>query len=420
MIRLLKQLLQDQKGYGTFALALIGILVVSFIVVPFLGLLPTHLIATEKSAASVTTLSSGSGGVEHALWRLAYEAGFADSLDSQNPTTSYNLNINNTDVTVTVTKVLPPDQVSSDLKLRVTKSVTPTTATPGVPETFTYTIQIENEKENSEQVNDLRDTLPPGFSYVLGSSSGITSSDPTINPNPNGDLLKWAFNPQITFQPGEIKTQSFQATATSSEGVHCNNVRITPTNSQTGPTAKIIVGNPPSTGCPGASLELTKTVTPTTANLLETTTFTYTISIENTGAVSLALQEIRDVLPWGGFTYVSGFSSGVTTSDPTETLLADGRWELTWNISPGLTTNPGETKTQTFQSRATLESDTHCNEVWVTTPETSPPETYSWPTACVTVPASKFDVESITGGVTVRVNTIISGSTSMVRSWQIE
>ncbi|MEE8159978.1 MAG: hypothetical protein V3T78_11545, partial [Dehalococcoidia bacterium] len=67
--------------------------------------------------------------------------------------------------------------------------------------------------------------------------------------------------------------------------------------------------------------------------------------------------------------YVTGSSSGVTTSDPTQVFDADlQRWKLTWGESgeelPLFTILSGETKTQVLKAKGTLESGgNYLNEV---------------------------------------------------------
>ena len=61
-------------------------------------------------------------------------------------------------------------------------------------------------------------------------------------------------------------------------------------------------------------------------------TFTYTITIENTGTDHLHPTQVRDLLPVG-FTYVPGTTSGdITVADPATTLF-QGRQRLTWDFS---------------------------------------------------------------------------------------
>ncbi len=71
-----------------------------------------------------------------------------------------------------------------NLELLVRKKVTNIRVlAPGETET-TYTISIENATTNALPVTKMVDFLPPGFIYQTGSSTGISSSDPTSVPNP--------------------------------------------------------------------------------------------------------------------------------------------------------------------------------------------------------------------------------------------
>ncbi len=51
-----------------------------------------------------------------------------------------------------------------------------------------YTITITNPNPNPVTLNSITDTLPAGFSYVLGSTSGVTTNDPAAN----GQMLSWS------------------------------------------------------------------------------------------------------------------------------------------------------------------------------------------------------------------------------------
>ncbi|MEE9262602.1 MAG: hypothetical protein V3U95_08530 [Dehalococcoidia bacterium] len=180
MIRLLKQLLQDQKGYATFALALIGMLVVSFIVVPFLGLLPTHLIATEKSASRLIGMYSAGSGVEYTLWELLNNPNFDSGLSPTTPSKNITVESNEETITVTVTKVFTSETLQGQ-GMDIDKQVTPTSASAGVPETYTYTLTLTNIGTGTNTINQVVDLLPAGFAYVPGSTTGLTTFDPSIS-----------------------------------------------------------------------------------------------------------------------------------------------------------------------------------------------------------------------------------------------
>ncbi len=104
-----------------------------------------------------------------------------------------------------------------NLGIRVDKNVEPPEALPGVETEFTYTITVENTTAVDLPVHQIEDLLPPGFIYVVGSSSDITASDPSEELDPN--LLRWrlvwgdaATEPPLTTIPaGQSKTQVFKA-----------------------------------------------------------------------------------------------------------------------------------------------------------------------------------------------------------------
>ena len=81
-----------------------------------------------------------------------------------------------------------------------------------IPQTFTYTILVQKTGAVTLHLEKLKDLLPEGLSYVMGSSSGITGGDPSVSNAGSRLELIWTFSP-AEIQPGETKTQEFQATA---------------------------------------------------------------------------------------------------------------------------------------------------------------------------------------------------------------
>lgn len=76
--------------------------------------------------------------------------------------------------------------------LITSKTADSATSTPGAHNG--YTITIENTNPSPVTLNSITDTLPTGFSYVSGSSSGVTSADPTVS----GQTLTWAGPLQVS------------------------------------------------------------------------------------------------------------------------------------------------------------------------------------------------------------------------------
>ncbi|MBI2867042.1 MAG: DUF11 domain-containing protein [Chloroflexi bacterium] len=358
-----------------------------------LGLASTLSVDSRIKTTIVKSQYATMGGVQHAIHRLTNEAGYLSSLTAGVPST-YTLTLGGEDVDITVEKLVvmppPPSDIGTDASQRIqtTKVVTPTTAEPDTLTDFTYTITVENRDDEARNLTKVHDRLPSGFSYVPGSTSGVTTSDPSIS----GQVLTWDTAPLgITLQPGQSVTLTFHSQASVGEANYCNEAWIEPGGEQTssGPTAKITVGSPPNGLCQGAAVDVAKTVDPQVALSNVLSSFTYTITIENGGTVVLNMSQIRDLLP-PFFFYVSGSAAGdITTSNPQINMFS-GRQRLTWAFSPQVQVQPGQTKTLTFQATAQAGPGDYWNEVWVTLDEFANP-VYTWPTAPVTI----LDVVSI-------------------------
>jgi len=61
--------------------------------------------------------------------------------------------------------------------------------------TYTYTVTITNTDSEPNYLKSIWDTLPDGFTYVAGSSSGITGSDPQVT----GGGLRWNLGPDFVY-----------------------------------------------------------------------------------------------------------------------------------------------------------------------------------------------------------------------------
>ena len=85
---------------------------------------------------------------------------------------------------------------------------------------------------------------------------------------------------------------------------------------------------------PSSAIQVTKSVTPQSVVPNTPTDYTYTISLENTGATPLDITAITDELPLG-LTY-KGPTSGISIKDPTTKMVA-GRQLLRWEVEEGFT-----------------------------------------------------------------------------------
>jgi uncharacterized repeat protein (TIGR01451 family) len=120
--------------------------------------------------------------------------------------------------------------------LTTTKTADSATAEAG--STDGYTITISNPNATPVPLDSIFDTLPSGFTYIPGSTTGMTTSDPTID----GQTLTWS-------EPGIVPAEDsaglhFQVTVSSTPGTYTNSAGATAGSfsvAPTGPTAPITV-----------------------------------------------------------------------------------------------------------------------------------------------------------------------------------
>jgi len=112
-----------------------------------------------------------------------------------------------------------------------------------------YTITISNPNTAAATLNSITDTLPTGFTYTPGSSTGATTADPTIA----ASTLTWAG--PIAVPPGGTAVLHFGVTVSSTPGTYTNQATAdagADTVAGTGPTAPITVGGGGGGGPPAA------------------------------------------------------------------------------------------------------------------------------------------------------------------------
>ncbi|MBI2836563.1 MAG: hypothetical protein HYX85_02590 [Chloroflexi bacterium] len=219
----------DERGQA-LPMVLVALAVGTLLVVPFLGHSSTGLVTSRAYGQSMIEQYSVDSGIEHALWRLKYEPGFANSLTLANPTTGYTVgNINGISVNVTLTYTYvesppvppPPPQGTQSDDVEISKTVSDCSAPVGANVTFSYTIYVSVKETGPTVVhfNEIGDLLPPGFSYVVGSSNltnlGSANPEPVITTTEEGQKqLVWGTQ-QGSQKPrvnrGQTGTLSFDA-----------------------------------------------------------------------------------------------------------------------------------------------------------------------------------------------------------------
>ncbi len=428
-------MLQRQKGQA-FILVLILLAVGGLLITPALNLSFTGLKGRMIQHTDLMEYYAADGAQEYSLWLLT-DPVFVEALVASGESESglyIVLNRVQAEYTITFQASLgaPSDAPLTTDKYKITVVVTPNyLPVTGVTTEFTYTITLQYMYPDvpTQPLTRLVVTFPQKFTYVAGSTTGFT----TLTPSFPGSTFKWDFDPDIPFDYYEEKTMSFQATTTfSNEGTYYTavDVRTSVPRGSTGPTAPIVVVQP-TTETDIPRLKMTKTVAPEVIPPGVPTLLTYTISLENRSSfTSIAVQLLEDALP-AGFQYAGGDTGFLLldTNGPSGTYIADGtRQLLEWKFTPiGTLTvpvdNPDTPEPEnmlvgTFQAIGLVDSSgTYANEIWVATSPAIYQE-YSWPTGGVIVP--QFDIESSSGGTTLKVVTEVSGGSHKIKSWQVE
>ncbi|MDP8969404.1 MAG: DUF11 domain-containing protein, partial [Actinomycetota bacterium] len=125
--------------------------------------------------------------------------------------------------------------------LPTTKTADDDHSAPGA--TNGYTITVSNPNAGTLRLNSITDTLPDGFGYVAGSTTGATTADPVVS----GGQLTWS-GPVAVPASGQVSVH-FEVVVASTTGTYYNTagggVDQPFTVSPTGDTAPITVSTDP-------------------------------------------------------------------------------------------------------------------------------------------------------------------------------
>ena len=191
--------------------------------------------------------------------------------------------------------------------------LTKTTTTPSVASGgyVAYTITITNASCGPGKLTSIKDVLPSGFSYVTGSTKGLTTSDPAIV----SQQLTWSG--QWTIPALGSLSLGFNVRAGTSVGTFYNNASVTGTNfpqASTGDTAPVAVIAP--------LLEIKKIVDK--ANAKPGEELVYAIHYHNMGSDTAHDIVITDAIP--AFTTLIAHTLRIGPADGnynTATVLTD-------------------------------------------------------------------------------------------------
>lgn len=400
----MKRLIHRQDG-----VAMVMVLLVMTLAVPIitagLGLASTLSFDSNIKTQVVIDQYCALGGAEHALYRLLYDPVYIAALIN-GETGTYTIECNGEMIDVSILKHAGPPTFAypsgdDTRRLQTTKVVTPTNSAPNVLTTFAYTITVTNRDDDDENLDEIHDKLPMGFSYVAG-SAWIDGNQ--IEPTLSLGVHTWDLvGLGITVGPGESKVLTFSASAQPSLSInYCNEAWADPGAKATssGLTARIEVGIVFNDRCPGVAVKITKTLLEAVDNDDATVydppnevpsdtsiRYTYELEINNIGTTTVTMRQIRDLLP-STFTYVPASVTDFSTfpigiGEPVTADLG-GRDELTWDVGGafGVRLRPGFPVVIQFDADAAAPPGDYWNEAWTSIDQLTY-DPYTWPTARV-------------------------------------
>ena len=210
--------------------------------------------------------------------------------------------------------------VGTPTTMSVTKTVSSSQALPNT--NVAYTVTVKNTGSNTANIISVTDTLPGGFSYVNGSTSGTLSvtSDPSGKPGPT---LTWTPTAPATswaVGAGKSATLIFHALTAGSRGTYKNSVSVSGENFVAASalnTAQVQVVSP----VMSISKSVDKSSAPPGAAI------TYTITYKNIGDAPAYTLIFLDNVP-AKTTYATGSAQGAGT-----TIQYSHDGGVTWNSS---------------------------------------------------------------------------------------
>jgi uncharacterized repeat protein (TIGR01451 family)/fimbrial isopeptide formation D2 family protein len=196
--------------------------------------------------------------------------------------------------------------------ISIAKTVNPTTALMVAP--VTYTITLTSVSNSATTVTSIVDTLPAGFSYKAGSTTGLT----TVNPSIIGQTLTWSGS--WTVPANGTATLNFQAITPNTRGTFTNSATAS------GPGfAAVSTGNTASLQIVSPVMSFSKTADKTDA--APGSTITYTLTYSNIGDAPAYTVIILDNVP----VYTTYVTSSTVGTGTTIQWSHDGG--TTWNSS---------------------------------------------------------------------------------------
>jgi hypothetical protein len=192
-----------------------------------------------------------------------------------------------------------------------------------------YTITIHNPNASQATVDAITDLMPSGFSYRAGTTTGATTSNPSIS----GQSLAWG-GPFTVPANGNL-TLHFGVTVSATPGTYFNNAGGTGATAvaPTGDTAPITVTQPTSSTTSTSTTTPGGSTTSTTTPGGSTTTSTTTPGASTTSTTTPGGSTTSTTTPGGSTTSTTTPGGSTTTSTSTTSTTTPGTATTTTTTS---------------------------------------------------------------------------------------
>jgi uncharacterized repeat protein (TIGR01451 family) len=202
-----------------------------------------------------------------------------------------------------------------------------------------YTITATNPNAGAVTLSTLVDTLPAGFTYVPGSTTGATTANPSIA----GQDLTWS---NISVPGNGTASLHFSVTASSTAGTYTNEASATATDftvAPTGPTAPVTVTS--------VSSPLVVSLAPATATNPVGTNHTVTATVTRDSVPQPGVAVTFDVISGPNTGTEGGSTTGAAgTATFTYTSATAGTDTIRASVVDGETTISSNDVTKTWQA----------------------------------------------------------------------
>jgi len=200
MKKTLSELTRNEKGIA-LVIVLCLLAFSGLVIAPLLAYIATGVNAGKTQENRMALIYAADAGTEDAIWRTNNEEIPLEPFDYETEYT-YSLpqDINGKAVSVTVKQIWPLSGLESEANGTTPHSCL--VSTGGVTDAQTGEYEVHFSYDGSMgniSIDRVGVWLAPGFEYVTGSSSGITTEDPSEVDSHGGKALLWDFDPPGDF-----------------------------------------------------------------------------------------------------------------------------------------------------------------------------------------------------------------------------